>query len=177
MRYILTNEWTIFPKFNRGIYIVFLLKPTLTVLFGLKSTNHSLLHLSTRSRSLVSDCATFVVPFSTIAYKEVSSAKSLILLTESSQISFMYKRNKNGPRTEPWGTPALTLFNGLMKSHQLQPFVVHHTNNSQSNFKCYTYAISFNVLIKDLYAILCRMPLKYHRKWTWHLYLYQDWKL
>ena len=86
-----------------GYTLFFLLKSTLTVLFVLKSTNHSLLHLSTftRSRSLVIDSATFVVPFSTITYKEVASAKSLILLTKSSLISFMYKRNENGPRTEP----------------------------------------------------------------------------
>ena len=63
------------PNLIGGYALFFLLKSTFTVLFGLKSTNQSLLHLSTGSRSLVSDCATFVVPFSTIAYKEVSSAK------------------------------------------------------------------------------------------------------
>ncbi|XP_061176137.1 uncharacterized protein LOC133185095 [Saccostrea echinata] len=60
-----------------GGYTMFLrLKSTLTVLFGLKSTSHFFDHLSISSRSLVRDCVTFVAPLSTMAYKEVSSAKT-----------------------------------------------------------------------------------------------------
>ena len=38
----------------------------------------------------------------------VSSAKSVMLLCIVSGISFMYKRNKQGPSTEPCGTPDIT---------------------------------------------------------------------
>jgi hypothetical protein len=34
--------------------------------------------------------------------REVSSAKSYILQASPDVISFMYKRNKNGPNTETW---------------------------------------------------------------------------
>jgi hypothetical protein len=46
----------------------------------------------------------------TITYKDVSSAKSLILQSRSSTISFMYIRNRKGPNTDPWGTPASILY-------------------------------------------------------------------
>ena len=38
----------------------------------------------------------------------VSSAKSLVLLLIESGISFMYMRKRQGPKTEPWGTPERT---------------------------------------------------------------------
>jgi hypothetical protein len=38
--------------------------------------------------------------------KDVSLAKSLILQSRSSTISSMYIRNRKGPNTDPWGTPA-----------------------------------------------------------------------
>jgi len=41
--------------------------------------------------------------------KLVSSANSLIFLQEMNyKLSFMYKRNKSGPKTDPWGTPQET---------------------------------------------------------------------
>ena len=46
---------------------------------------------------------------STITNRVVSSAKSLTLDSTSSGRSFIYIKNKRGPRTEPWGTPALVL--------------------------------------------------------------------
>ena len=39
----------------------------------------------------------------------VSSAKSLTLDSTTSGRSFIYIKNKRGPRTEHWGTPALIL--------------------------------------------------------------------
>ena len=41
--------------------------------------------------------------------RKVSSAKSLILEDKSSAKSLICIKNNNGPRMEPWGTPALTL--------------------------------------------------------------------
>ena len=38
----------------------------------------------------------------------MSSANSLALLFRESGKSFIYARNKQGPRTEPWGTPDMT---------------------------------------------------------------------
>ena len=40
--------------------------------------------------------------------REVSSAKSLVLEDKPSVKSLIYIKNNNGPRVEPWGTPALT---------------------------------------------------------------------
>ena len=41
-------------------------------------------------------------------YMAASSAKSLTLDLKCSGRSFIYSRNKMGPRTEPWGTPEET---------------------------------------------------------------------
>ena len=38
-----------------------------------------------------------------------SSAKSLMFELIESVMSFMYNRKRTGPRTEPWGTPEMTL--------------------------------------------------------------------
>ena len=38
--------------------------------------------------------------------REISSANSLVQLRRCSAISFMYTRNKRGPRTDPCGTPS-----------------------------------------------------------------------
>ena len=53
------------------------------------------------SRSLVSELAVLIVSSSTITYKEVSSANSLTLFDRSSDMSFIYSKNKNGPKTDP----------------------------------------------------------------------------
>ena len=51
-----------------------------------------------------------VITESWIAEKrEVSSAKSLVLDDKPSAKSLIYTKNDNGPRMEPWGTPALPL--------------------------------------------------------------------
>ena len=38
--------------------------------------------------------------------KELSSANSLVKLRRCLAISFIYTKNKRGPRTDYWGTPA-----------------------------------------------------------------------
>ena len=45
---------------------------------------------------------------STMIYKLVSSAKSLIEELMSSTMSLVYKKKSRGPRIEPCGTPAFT---------------------------------------------------------------------
>ena len=52
----------------------------------------------------------------TVKYTAVSSAKSLTCEFMFSGRSFMYRRNKIGPRTEPWGIPRVT---GI--SHDFSP--------------------------------------------------------
>ena len=47
-------------------------------------------------------------------YKEASSAKSSFLTSFSIVLtcrgkSFIYNRNKRGPRIDPWGTPVVTI--------------------------------------------------------------------
>ena len=39
----------------------------------------------------------------------MSSAKSLVLEDKPSAKSLIYIKNNNGPKMEPWGTPALIL--------------------------------------------------------------------
>ena len=42
-------------------------------------------------------------------YSKASSAKSLIVDTlRLSHMSFMYTKKRDGPSTEPWGTPDVT---------------------------------------------------------------------
>ena len=45
---------------------------------------------------------------STMIYKLVSSAKSLIEELMPTTMSLIYKKNRRGPRIEPCGNPALT---------------------------------------------------------------------
>ena len=52
--------------------------------------------------------------------KDVLSAKRLVFEDNPSDRSLIYIRNNNGPRMEPWGTPALT-------SHQTSQTLVHLT--------------------------------------------------
>ena len=63
-------------------------------------------------------------------YMAVSSEKSLTLNHTCSGRSFMYARNKMGPRTEPCGTPEKT---GIVP--EWKPFV------TTDCFQVYTYSI------------------------------------
>ena len=72
---------------------------------GLNVTNHCWAQRLIFSRSELSVSAAWIAS-STMIYRLVSSAKSLMEELISSTISFIYKRNNRGPRTEPWGTPA-----------------------------------------------------------------------
>ena len=46
--------------------------------------------------------------------KELSSANNLVKLNNEEEISFTKIKNSRGPKTEPWGTPALTFLNDDM---------------------------------------------------------------
>ena len=46
--------------------------------------------------------------FEVVEANEVSSANKRAMLNRFWVISLTYTRNKRGPRTEPWGTPAFT---------------------------------------------------------------------
>lgn len=37
----------------------------------------------------------------------MSSAKSITLFVRYSEMSLKYDKNKNGPRTDPWGIPRI----------------------------------------------------------------------
>ena len=73
---------------------------------GLNVTSHCFAQRFTFSRSELC-CSAACMGSSTIMYRLVSSANSLIEELIFSTISLIYKRNNKGPRIEPWGTPAL----------------------------------------------------------------------
>jgi hypothetical protein len=77
-----------------------------SVLFGLKVTSHLFAHTVIFSRSKLSVAAA-VAGLSTIIYKFVSSAKSLIYEFMSRTIPFKYMRKRSGPNIDPCGTPAV----------------------------------------------------------------------
>ena len=74
---------------------------------GLNLTSHFVAHWWIFDRSEFNWVAASI-GLSTMIYRLVSSAKSLIEELMSSTISLMYKRKRKGPRTEPWGTPEFT---------------------------------------------------------------------
>ena len=57
------------------------------------------------------------------ADRDVSSAKRRAKLAKLSAMSFIYNRNKKGPRTDPWGTPALVL---VYRNSEVKEFTVTH---------------------------------------------------
>ena len=92
-----------------------------SVLAGLKVTSHLLdqemiLFMSDWS-ILAADSGS-----STIWNKLVSSAKSFISEPISSTISLMNTKNKRGPSTDPWGTPAL-----IIAQLEIAPDLSDHT--------------------------------------------------
>ena len=89
-------------------------------LLGLKCISHVFSHFSSfwRSCCRVWESSLLV----TVKYTAVSSAKSLTFEFMFSGISFMYRRNRIGPRTEPWGTPEVTGISDdfpLLKPHMV----------------------------------------------------------
>ena len=73
---------------------------------GLNAISHS---LSKDSRVVRSDCRAWQSEwFVMVRYMMVSSANSLMLLLIESGMSFMYMRKRQGPSTDPWGTPDST---------------------------------------------------------------------
>ena len=95
----------------RKIYLVFrgltfLLMWRTWHLEGLNCISHIFSHCSRHARSV---CRTWPSVVELIArYMAVSSAKSLTLDFTGSSRSLMYARKRNGPRTEPCGTPKET---------------------------------------------------------------------
>ena len=77
-----------------------------SVLDGQNETSHCSAHLFMVARSLLMLLAASTSSLKSIN-KVVSSANKRILVTMFSVISLMNIKNKRGPRTEPWGTPAL----------------------------------------------------------------------
>ena len=80
--------------------------PTTWHILGLKCISHVFSDFSSfwRSCCRVWESSLLV----TAKYTAVSSAKRLTCEFMFSGRSFMYRRNKTGPRTEPWGTPKVT---------------------------------------------------------------------
>ena len=75
---------------------------------GLNYILHLDAHAFMRSKSwFISEAAAFALW--TTVKRDVSSAKSLALHLRSSVKSLTYTRKNNGPRIEPWGTPAVTV--------------------------------------------------------------------
>ena len=74
---------------------------------GLNVTSHFSAQRWILARSKF-NCSAACMGSSTMKYKLVSSAKSLIDELMSTKMSIIYKRNRRGPRIEPCGTPALT---------------------------------------------------------------------
>ena len=73
---------------------------------GLNAISHS---LSQDSRVVRSGCRAWQSEwFVMVRYMMVSSANSLMLLLIESCMSFMYMRKRQGPSTDPWGTPDST---------------------------------------------------------------------
>ena len=75
---------------------------------GLKLIFHWKAHCFILERSLLSSKVVITETWIT-EKREISSAKSLVLEDKPSDKSLIYIKNNNGPRMEPWGTPALTL--------------------------------------------------------------------
>ena len=97
------TQWSIY-FYTVGFFLLVTL--ITSYLSGLNDINHSLSQFSSLVRSF---CRTWQsVWFETVRYMIVSSAKSLILLCIVSGISFMYRRNRHCPNTEPCGTPDMT---------------------------------------------------------------------
>ena len=88
-----------------GGYVLFCLleKITDSDFAGLNLTSHFVIHRWIFDRSEFNWLAAST-GLSTMIYRLVSFAKSLIDELMSSTISLMYKRKSNGPRIEPWGT-------------------------------------------------------------------------
>ena len=89
--------------------MTFLLIMRNSVFVGLNLTSHVLPILYFFSRSAFKVSAA-VLGLSTTRKRLVSSAKSLMLGPISLKMSFIYSRNKRGPRIDPCGTPACMLF-------------------------------------------------------------------
>ena len=79
-----------------------------SVFWGLKSTSHCFAQLSKtwRSKFNLSSTSNGLVDEN---IKELSSANNLTRLWISSAISFIKKKNSNGPRTDPCETPAFNV--------------------------------------------------------------------
>ena len=89
------------------IFVRFLVNKIDFVLFGFSMTHQFWDHGAIWYKSSFSILTE--VSSSITVKRDVSSANSLILLFILSTISLIYNKNKYGPRTEPWGTPAEVL--------------------------------------------------------------------
>ena len=75
-------------------------------LLGLKRISQVFSHCSSFCRSCYQVWESFLLV--TVKYTAVSSTNSLNCEVIFTGRTFMYSRNKIGPRTEPWGTPDVT---------------------------------------------------------------------
>ena len=61
------------------------------------------------ARSLLQPCTRLSISLPIKVRVQSSTNKVAVNLLESSGISFTCTKNRNGPRTEPWGTPILAI--------------------------------------------------------------------
>ena len=83
------------------------------VLVGLNDMIHCWPYWYILSRSFCRDCWVLIISDAVWeACREVSSAKNWVSFSVVCDSWFRYKRAKRGPRTEPWGQPALIFWKG-----------------------------------------------------------------
>ena len=96
---------------------------------GLNVTSHFSAQRWILARSKF-NCSAVCMGSSSMIYKLVSSAKSLIEELMSTTMSLIYKRNRRGPIIESCGTPA---FKSKKNLHQAeQPFVFCQLDNKRT---------------------------------------------
>ena len=106
-----------------------------------------------------------------IKKSELLSANSLVKLRRCSSIPFMYTKNKNGPRTDPYDTPAKINFKPEKQDLRPISFAFFDLNNCLTILKVFLQCHFAVALIKVPYARLYQMFLKHHRtqcKITYH---------
>ena len=95
MKNILGLDWVTGPRDMQDLHLL-----------GLKCISQVFSHCSSFCRSCCKVWESFLLV--TVRFTAVSSANSLTCELIFSGRSFMYNKNKIGPRTEPWGTPDVT---------------------------------------------------------------------
>ena len=102
-----------------------------TVLLGLKSINQRLAQEEIILKSWF-NMLSRLAKLDEVNANEVSSAKSLVILKRFSTISFKHTRKNRGPRTEPYGAPAVVCFVVDMDD-PIKTFVFYLPSNFQSS--------------------------------------------